>query len=172
MKKLKNKWILQVFIISFLLSAVFSGFSTYISDFNVILLLVILLLVIGIGILFDMIGVATLTAEEAPFHARNSKKIKEASSCIWLLKNNTKVSSVCNDIVGDICGIVSGSLGATLTIYLTLYFHLHILFATILVTSFISALTVGGKAYFKNIAMKKSDSIVLAVGKIIHFFHK
>ena len=169
---LKNKWIVQVFIISFLLSAAFSGLSTYISDFNVILLLVILLLVIGIGILFDMIGVATLTAEEAPFHARNSKKIKEASACIWLIKNNTKVSSVCNDIVGDICGIVSGSLGATLTIYLTLYFHLHILLATILVTSFISALTVGGKAYFKTIAMKKSDSIVFMVGKIIHLFRK
>lgn len=169
---MKSKWILQVFIISFLLSAVFSGLSTYVSDFNVILLLIILLTVIGIGILFDMIGVATLTAEEAPFHARNSKKIKEASACIRLIKNSTKVSSVCNDIVGDICGIVSGSLGATLTLYLTISFQMNPLLATILVTSFISALTVGGKAYFKTIATKQSDAIVLLVGKIVQIISK
>lgn len=167
---MKNKWVLQVFIISFILSAIFSGLSSYVSDFNVILLVIILFLVIGIGIVFDMIGVATLTAEEAPFHARNSKKVKEAAACLRLLKNSTKVSSVCNDIVGDICGIVSGSLGATLTIYLTIQFQMNALLATILVTSFISALTVGGKAYFKNIAMKKSDAIVLIVGKVIQIF--
>lgn len=169
---LKNKWILQVFIISFILSAVFSGLSTYVSDFNVVLLIIILFLVISIGILFDMIGVATLTAEEAPFHARNSKKVKEAGVCLRLIKNSTKVSSVCNDIVGDICGIVSGSLGATLTIYLTLKFQMNALLATILITSFISALTVGGKAIFKTVAMKQSDNIVFIVGKVLQFFHK
>lgn len=169
---MKNKWVLQVFIISFLLSAAFSGLSSYISDFNVILLIIILVLVISIGILFDMIGVATLTAEEAPFHARNSKKVKEAAACLRLIKNSTKVSSVCNDIVGDICGIVSGSLGATLTIYLTIQLKMNALLATILITSFISALTVGGKAYFKTIAMKKSDSIVFMVGKVLQIFHK
>lgn len=104
---MKNKWIIQVFIISFILSALFSGLSTLLSDINVIVLVIIILIVIGIGIIFDMIGVAVLTAKEAPFHAMSSKKIKEATACINLLKNNTKVSSICNDIVGDICGIVS-----------------------------------------------------------------
>ncbi len=169
---MKNKWILQVFIISFTLSAIFSGLSTYVSDFNIILLVAILFIVIGIGILFDMIGVAVLTAEEAPFHARNSKKIKEAASSLRLIKNSTKVSSVCNDIVGDICGIVSGSLGATLTLYLTIHTGLQPIMAAILVTSLISAITVGGKALFKTIAMKQSDSIVFMVGKIIQIFHK
>lgn len=169
---MKNKWILQVFILSFLLSAAFSGLSSYVSDFNIALLIIILLFVIGIGILFDMIGVATLTAEEAPFHARNSKKVKEAAACLRLIKNSTKVSSICNDIVGDICGIISGSLGATLTIYLSVKTNMNPILATILVTSFISALTVGGKAYFKTIAMKQSDAIVFMVGKIIQIFHK
>lgn len=169
---MKNKWIVQVFIISFLLSAAFSGLSTFISDFNVILLVLILFLVIGIGILFDMVGVATLTAKEAPFHARSAKKIKEAAASIHLLKNSTKVSSICNDIVGDICGIISGSLGATLTIYLSSHFSVHPILAAILITSFISAVTVGGKAYFKNVATKKSDSIVLMAGKIMRFFEK
>lgn len=168
---MQNKWVIQVFVISFLLSAAFSGLSTYLSDFNVIILIIILLIVISIGIIFDMIGVATLTAKEAPFHARSAKKIKSAGSCIKLLKNSTKVSSICNDVVGDICGIVSGSLGATLAIYFA-SLGMNIILATILVSSFISALTVGGKAYFKVIATNKSDEIVLVVGKIIHVFYK
>lgn len=170
--KTKNKWVILVFIISFILSAIFSGLSTYLSDFNVVLLVVILLVVISIGIIFDMIGVATLTADEAPFHARSTKKVKEASACIKLLKNSTRVSSVCNDIVGDICGIVSGGLGASLTVYLVSELNANILLSTILVTSFISALTVGGKAYFKTIATKKSDTIVLFTGRLIRFFYK
>lgn len=169
---MKNKWVLQVFLISFLLSSVFGGLSSFVNDFNIIILILILLLVIGIGIVFDMIGVATLTAKEAPFHARSAKKIKEAKSSLFLLKNNTKVSSVCNDIVGDICGIISGSLGATLTVYLVHNFKIPVLIATILITSLISALTVGGKAYFKTIATKYSDTIVLMAGKVVYLFYK
>ena len=169
---MKNKWVLQVFLISFVLAMVFSGLSSSLSDLNIILLILVLVLVISIGIVFDMIGVATLTAKEAPFHARNSKKVKEASACLYLIKNSTKVSSICNDIVGDICGIISGSLGATLTLYLTMKTNIPILIATILVTSLISSLTVGGKAYFKTIAMKQSDAIVLMAGKVVHLFKR
>jgi len=49
---------------------------------------------------------------------------------------------------------------------------MNALLASILVTSFISALTVGGKAYFKTIATKKSDQIVLMAGKIMKVFQK
>ncbi len=161
-----KKWIVEVFILSFILSAIFSGFSSYLSNFNVIILSVILLIVIIIGIIFDMIGVAAMTAKEAPFHAMNAKKIKGASSCIKLLKNNNKVSSICNDVIGDICGIVSGSLGASLTVYL-ITLKMNAVLATILVTSFISALTVGGKAYFKTVAMKKCETIIFKVGNLI-----
>ena len=91
---MKNKWVIQVFIISFILSAIFSGISSFLSDFNVIVLTIIILIVITVGIVFDMVGVAVLTAKEAPFHARSSKKVKEAKACINLLKNSTKVSSV------------------------------------------------------------------------------
>lgn len=66
----------------------------------------------------------------------------------------------------------AGGLGATLTVYLTTACLMNALLASILVASFISALTVGGKAYFKTIATKKSDKIVLAVGKIMQVFTK
>lgn len=68
--------------------------------------------------------------------------------------------------------LLAGGLGATLTVYLTTASHMNALLASILVTSFISALTVGGKAFFKTIATKKSDEIVLAVGKIMQVFTK
>ena len=49
---------------------------------------------------------------------------------------------------------------------------MHALLASILVASFISALTVGGKAFFKIVATKKCDEIVLAVGKVMQVFHR
>lgn len=80
------------------------------------------------------------------------------------------VSSICNDVIGDICGIVSGSLGAALTSYIVIKLNGNLLWITILITSFISALTVGGKAIGKTIAMKKSDNIVFFAGKIRNIF--
>jgi len=164
-------WPIKVFILSFILAALFSGLSSFCADLNVIILLTILIIVILIGILFDMIGVASLTSKEANFHAMSSKKIKGAKETISLLRNSTIVSSICNDVIGDICGIVSGSLGAGLTSYIVLKLNGNILIVTILITSFISALTVGGKALGKTLAMKKSDKIIFRVGKIKNIFH-
>ena len=112
-----------------------------------------------IGIIFDMIGVAVLTAKESTFHAMSSKKVKGAKKATKLIKNNVKVASFCNDIVGDVCGIVSGGLGAVLAISISDY--LGITLATIIVSAIISSLTVTGKAIFKNVAVKKADNIEL-----------
>ena len=162
-------WPLKVFCLSFLLAAAFSGLSAFCADLNVSLLITILVIVIGIGIIFDMVGVATLTSKEANFHAMSSKKIHGAKEAIGLIRNSNVVSSICNDVIGDICGIVSGSLGAVLTSYIVLKLNGNVLWITILVTSFISALTVGGKACGKKIAMKKCDTIVFFAGKVKRF---
>ena len=67
--KNKSKWILIVFILSFILSIIFSGISTAMAEsFNTIILAIIILVVIGIGIIFDMIGVAVLTCKESNLH--------------------------------------------------------------------------------------------------------
>ena len=170
MKKEIN-WIYKVFLLSFILSVIFSGVSTVIADtFNTIVLAIIIVLVIVIGIIFDMIGVAVLTSEEASLHARASKKIKGAKEAIGLLKNATKVSSICNDVIGDICGIVSGSLGAVLTLAIANYFDWSTTITTVIITAVISAITVGGKAMFKSVATENSDKIVFTVGKIKSIF--
>ncbi|MBQ4031627.1 MAG: hypothetical protein II625_07705 [Bacilli bacterium] len=171
MKNDNKKWIVIVFILAFVLSIVFSGASTVLSNnLNTPLLIIVTLLVVAIGILFDMIGVAVLSCEEAFLHARASKKIKGAKEAIKLVKSAPKVSSVCCDVVGDICGIVSGTLGAVVTLNIANYFDFSATLTTILVTAVISALTVGFKAIFKAVATKNADKIILAAGKVVRFF--
>lgn len=164
----KDNWIYKVFLMTFFLSIIFSFASNVITtNANLVVMIIINILVIGIGIMFDMIGTASLTSNEAVFHAKSSRKIKGAKEAISLLKNSVKVSSVCNDVIGDICGIISGSMGAMVAISLSNIVG-NITITSIIVSSIISALTVGGKAIFKGIAMKNCDEIVFAVGKIKH----
>ena len=171
--KNKSKWIPTVFILSFILSIIFSGISTVMTEnFHTIVLLIVILVVIGIGILFDMIGVAVLTCNESYLHAKASKKMKGAKQAISLIKNSTKVSSICNDVIGDICGIVSGSLGAALTLDIVGVLNVSSVIITMIVTATISSLTVGFKAIFKDVAGKNSEAIVYNVGKVISIFKK
>lgn len=169
----KPNWISIVFITTFMLSIVFSFGTNLLSvHSNTIVTIVIILAVIAIGILFDMIGVATLSANEKTFHAMSAQKIKGAKTANKLIKNNVKVSSVCNDIVGDICGIVSGGLGAVLAISLSSSLNINITIMTMIVSAVISSLTVGGKAIFKGIAAKYAEKIVFTISKPLALFEK
>lgn len=165
-----NNWLYKVFLMTFILSIVFSSVTTLMQEnFNNIVIFIILLIVIALGIVADMIGVAVLTSKEATFHAKASKKIKGAKEAIGLIKNSVKISSICNDVIGDICGIISGGLGTVLTISLAKATSIPLTISTILITAIISSLTVGGKAIFKTIATKNSDKIIFLVGKVINF---
>ena len=163
----KDNWIYKVFLMTFFLSVIFSFLSNMITNSaNLIVMIIINILVIIVGIIFDMIGTATLTSNEAAFHAKSSRKIKGAKESISLIKNSVKVASICNDVIGDICGIISGGMGAMVAISLANFFNINIAITSIIVSAIISSLTVGGKAFFKTIAIKRCDSIVFIVGKI------
>jgi len=162
----KSNWTYKVFFITFLLAALFTVITNLFTNVGIIILSLVIFLVILVGIIFDMIGVATLTSKEENFHARASKKIKGAKESISLLKNASVVASFCNDVVGDVCGIVSGGLGTTLAITIANKCNINVLFLTTALAALISALTVGGKALGKNIAIKKSDTIIFFVGKL------
>ena len=159
----KDNWIPIIFILTFILSFIFGTISSLASNMNVLLLGTLLIVIIGIGIIFDMIGVAVLSCEEATFHAKASKKIKGAKQCIKLIKSSNRTSSVCNDVIGDICGIVSGTVTASLVVLL----HDTPLMA-ILLTAIVSSLTVGGKAIGKKIAIDHCEEITFIVGKILN----
>ena len=163
----KDSWIYKVFLMTFFLSLVFGLVSNVITvNANITVMIIITILVIGIGIIFDMIGTATLTCSEVPFHAKSSKKIKGAKESLSLIKNSVKVSSVCNDVIGDICGIISGGMGAMVALSLAKFFNVNIIISSLIISSIISSLTVGGKAICKNIAIKNCEDIVFIVGKI------
>ena len=98
------KWFIKVFISTFILSIVFSYISANgVSNLGLIPAILILLLVIGVGILFDIIGVAVTVANEEEFHAKATKKVKGSKSSIKLIRNAPKVANICADVIGDIC---------------------------------------------------------------------
>lgn len=166
----KNNWVYKVFFMTFFLSIIFNAISNLIAyNTNLIIIFILLLLIISIGIMFDMIGTSVLTSKEATFHAKSSKKIKGAKEAIKLLKNNVQVTNLCLDVFGDICGILSGGLGAVLAVSLSKVTGLSLTLTSIVIGAFISSLTVGGKAVFKGVAIKNSDFIVFNIGKLYHF---
>lgn len=158
----KDNWIPIIFILTFILSFIFGAISTLASNMNVLILGIVLIVIIFIGIIFDMIGVAVLSCEEATFHAKASRKIKGSKQCIKLIKSANRTSSVCNDVIGDICGIISGSITATLVVLL-----LDTPLMAIILTAIVSSLTVGGKAIGKKIAIEHCEDIIFIVGKIL-----
>ena len=166
-------WIIKIVVSSFLISVIFTLISeTVIPNVGIILGSVLTLVFILLGVLFDMVGLAVATAEEAQFNSMVAKRVKGAKMALKLKKNAAKVSSFCNDVVGDICGIVSGSTGAVIAIKIVEHYDFNSLILTLIVMGIISSLTIGGKAIEKGIAMKKSNNILFSFAKILSTFVK
>ncbi len=118
------KWIIQIFIITFVLSISFSFISTNgVSKLSIIPAVIILFAVIMVGILFDIIGVAVTVANEEEFHAKATKKAQGAKMALRLIKNAAKVANVCADVIGDICGVLSGAISTMISLKLTRKFR-------------------------------------------------
>ena len=174
MKKKKwNNWPLIVTILAFTISLLFSFMSeSVMPKVGIIVGIMILILFIFIGIIFDMIGVAVTSSNEEPLHAMSSKKIKGAKKAVSFKKNADKVSSFCNDVIGDICGIISGSAGVSVARGLASTFNLNIFYTGLIVTALIAALTIGGKAFCKWLAIDNNHKIVYMTAKVISKFEK
>lgn len=171
-KLIDYKWIVKISIIAFTLSIVFSLLSeTVMPKVNLWIGIIILILFIGIGILFDMVGVAVTASEESPFHSMAARKVRGAKVAVKFKKNADKVSSFCNDVIGDICGIISGSTGAILAITISSSLNVDSLLVSLLVTAIIAALTIGGKAMGKGIAVNKSNIILYEFSKVVSLFY-
>lgn len=132
---------------------------------------IILLIIIIIGVLSDMVGVAATVVRMEPFNAKAAKKIFGAKSSLYLAKNGDKVASLMCDIVGDICGTISGAISAVIAIDLINFYEFSNFWTNLVIIGIASALTVGGKAFFKYYGMKKSTQIIFLVGKFLAFFY-
>lgn len=165
------RWLISVFITTFVLSIVFSFISTNsITKLSIFPAILILFLVVLIGIVFDIIGVAVTVANEHEFHARASKRISGSKTSVKLIRNSSKVANFCADIVGDICGVLSGAISALIAIKITeklnLTFNLQFI-----ISAMVASLTVTGKAFGKNIAKKNATKIVYKVAIILNKLH-
>lgn len=166
------RWVVTIFLVTILVSGFISLVSDeIISKSGIVTSFVILLLIVLIGIVFDIVGVAVTSADEAPFHSMAARKVTGALESIRLLRNAERVSSICNDVIGDICGVVSGSAAATISAQLLA--KLDFSWPTIiglLMSAFVSGLTVGGKAIGKTFAVNSSTKIVHFAGRTIYAF--
>lgn len=165
-------WTIKITLITLCL-AIFVSFATYLTSnkSNFIISVLTLALLIVVAIAFDSVGVAVTSCNLAPLLALSAKKVKGAAIAVKLVKNAEKVSNICNDVVGDMAGIISGTCAATVAIQLFSGDGNLNLF-NILISSVVSAVTVGGKAFFKSVAINNSKEMVLFVGRIIGIFYR
>ena len=168
-KKYNLKWVAMVSFWTFFLAAGFHYLSEQILIRSAVVpAFIILVVIVLLGVFFDMIGIAVAVASEKPFHAMAADKVPSARKAILLLKNAGIVSNICNDVVGDICGIVSGVATATILLKLSPQLTtMQQIITTLALGGFVASLTVGGKAIGKNVALEKSHQLVHAVSKII-----
>ena len=166
------RWALTAFLMAVVLSAILTLASESMLDgAGMAVALLILLLFIGLGIVFDIIGVAVTAADPRPFHSMAAHKEKGAKEALMLLRNADRVSSVCNDVVGDICGIVSGATSAVIVTQLQKGLNLQSVLVSVGVTAVVSGMTIGGKAIGKKIAMKKSKDVIYLTAKVLSVLH-
>ncbi|NLJ79110.1 MAG: hypothetical protein GX329_07085 [Tissierellia bacterium] len=174
MGKHNIRWVVLITIWTFIMAIIFTIITEgLVKNLNMLLAFIILILIISIGIFFDIVGIAVTTAEEKPFHAMASNRIGEAKYAIRLVRNASQVSNFCNDVIGDISGIVSGAIGATIIYKLTnIYSIANAGILSIIVTALIAAFTVGGKALGKTIAISNSETIIFKTARLFNFINK
>ncbi len=166
-------WIVKIILIAFIVALTFAVISeTIIPKVNIILGIIILIVFIILGVLFDMVGVAVTASDPTPFYSMASRKVKCANIAVKLKKNADKVSSFCNDVIGDICGVISGSVGVIISSSLSKSLHTDALATSLLVTSIIAAITIGTKAMSKSYAINKANIILYKFSKYVYFFYK
>lgn len=173
-KKKYNTWWIKAAVISFVLAAFFSFLSELTASAEQIVVIVLLLaFLILASILFDAIGVAVTSCDATPIISMASRKVYGARTAMWLVKNSGTVSSICNDVIGDIFGIISGACSAAVVVKITLTLGEEWQrWLTIIISAVVSALTIGGKAFMKNIAINNSKDFVMFVARLVAVFNK
>ncbi|WP_243096830.1 hypothetical protein [Thermohalobacter berrensis] len=168
LKKYNIKWVLLISIWTFLLAIAVSTLSeNLMRKFDIITAFVTLIIIIHLGVIFDLIGIAVAAANEKPFNSMAANKVLEGKYSLRLVRNAGPVSNFCNDVIGDICGIISGAAGTVIVFKLiNVYGFKNGTILSIAMSGFIASLTVGGKALGKEIAIKNANLIIFYTSKI------
>ena len=173
MKNSNHRWVLIVTLLAFILSIIMSFIASIVlNNVTLIISIIVTFLFILLGIVFDIIGVAVTCSDEVAFHSMSARRVRGGKIGVKLIKNASKVSSICCDVIGDICGIISGSAGVTIVALIIKMTNINELLISLLIMALISSLTIGGKAIGKNVAINRSNEVVTIVAKTLSIFTK
>ncbi len=165
------KWTARIFLITFTISIGLSFFSESVSEeLNVWIAFAILFVFIFIGILFDIIGTAVMSADPKSLNSMCTRQVRGAKKALKWAQSADTVANFCNDVMGDISSVLSGSVGSIISVGFAEIFGLNKLITAVVVTALISAITVSGKAFGKNFAIKKANSIIFFFAKLLSVF--
>jgi len=167
----RARWVVVITIYSFFLAIIFGFITQYsLSEIrSLVAAFALLFLVVAIGVIFDLVGTAAAAAKAGPLNAKAARRVVGARRGVYLVKNAEQVANFCNDVAGDISGVVSGTLAAILVfrIAVTVSADQAEFYLGIMLTALVAALTVGGKAWGKIIAINHSTEVMLIVGALI-----
>ncbi|SIS54082.1 hypothetical protein [Salimicrobium salexigens] len=165
-------------VITFVLAAIFSIISSsLLNGVPWIAGMVVVFVIVLTGVFFDMLGIAATAGREAPFHSMASEKVFGAKHAVAIVRNADRFATFCNDVIGDIAGIISGTASALVVLQLAIAFgngegSTLQLVLSVIMTSTIAALTVGGKAVGKYLAINHSTAIIFFTARLIARFEK
>ncbi len=80
------------------------------------------------------------------------------------MRQADRVATLCSDVVGDIAGTLSGALAAGLALQAEPSIRG---FGAILAVALVSAVTIGLKSAAKGLAIRRADTIVWLVGRVL-----
>lgn len=171
-KKNDIKWVVTIIVWTFVISvAINYSSSSVLPKLDIFQAFLLLFVLVMTGVVFDIIGIAVATATEVPFHSMASKHVKGAKQAIGLVGSADKVSNFCNDVVGDIVGIISGGTAAIIVAEISSG-GANSTVLSLVITAAVAALTVGGKAFGKGLAMRRANAIVYKVAVLIYYKDK
>lgn len=170
-KRKSWKHIAFIFVLSFII-AVLAGFGSemLMRKSSIWVAWILLFMIIGISIIFDVIGIAVTAASEKPHHAKAANRVPGAKQTVYLLRNADFVANFCNDIVGDVAGTLSGAMAASILVDLVRVYptlgNQEILWNTLLL-ALVASMTITGKAMGKTFGINEADEIMSKVGMVI-----
>jgi CBS domain containing-hemolysin-like protein len=171
-----------LFLATFVLATIFSLLSDgVLRSTTVYLASLVLVIIIFVGIIFDIIGLAAATASRVALNAMAAKRMPGARHALRMVRNAPRVAAFCNDLVGDIAGTVSGAAAAAIAFHVGLGGRAVDGLAgagqsgvggpgglwVVLAVALVAAVTVGGKALGKSVAIDRADRIVFQVGRLL-----
>ena len=176
-KRKSWKHLIAVFIISFLVAAIVGiGSELLLRKTSSIWVAVIFLLaVIGVHIVFDIIGIAATAATEAPHHAKAANRIKGARQAVYLVRHADLVANIANDIVGDITGTLSGVMAAAIVLDIVRLdpdFGTQEIWLSTLMLALVASITVTSKAVGKSFAIREANQVIALVGSVLAVFEQ